>query len=212
MSHTNGEAGDAASTAPTGRDANLLIGCPTNTKLKPGLTSLIRAVVELWPVFVADGWRPHKPLAIGIDKQLVDTGVLKGWEAALVLRHYVRRRMYVAAVAAGGYRYNLDGTIAGEVSAEHIAAAKGSLAGMDARAARAVEAAKAARQAERAKLKAERDAEQAKAGREFIAAKRAAREVLDKPMRPAPGHISKGRCAASAAGYSAVRGAPARPG
>jgi hypothetical protein len=104
--------------------------------------------------------------------------VLKPWEVALLLRAYCRRRCYLVAVAAGGFRFNLDGTIASEVAVEHVAGAKAALGHIDAGAARAAEVAKAERQAERAKRKAEHEAEQAKAAREFVAARRAAREAV----------------------------------
>jgi sRNA-binding protein len=109
----------------------------TNTKPKPNIATLLRTVAELFPVFTAEPWQPHRPLAIGIDKALIATGILKPFEAVQVLRAYTRRRMYVAAVAAGGLRFNLDGAPCGEISAEHQVCAKASLAAMDAKAARA---------------------------------------------------------------------------
>lgn len=145
--------------------------------MKPSDT-LIKILSELFPgVFTADSWRAHKPLARGIDSQLIEVGVLTAEEAEAMLRAYCRRRMYLQAVASGGFRFNLDGTVAGEVSAENIAAAKGSLAAMDAKQARSVEAAKAVREAGRAP----READQAAAGREFIAARRAARKAAEPP-------------------------------
>jgi sRNA-binding protein len=121
-----------------------------STTPKPYLATLIATVAELWPaVFTADGWREHKALALGIDEQLIQSGALKPYEAAALLRSYTRRRMYQAALAAGGYRHNLDGSISGEIAAEHVVAAKASLAAMDERAAKSAATAKAARQATR---------------------------------------------------------------
>jgi sRNA-binding protein len=108
-----------------------------NTKSKPDLATLLRTVAELLPVFAMERWEPHKPLAIGIDKALFATGILKPWEVRLVLRAYTRRRMYQAALVAGGPRYDLDGTPCGKISAEDQACAAASLAAMDAKAAAA---------------------------------------------------------------------------
>jgi sRNA-binding protein len=112
----------------------------TNTKSQHDVATLLRTVAELFPVFAAERWQVHKPLAIGIDKALIATGILKPLEVRLVLRAYCQRRMYVAAVAAAGARYDIAGNVAGEVSEEHQACAKASLARMDAkRAAQAAE-------------------------------------------------------------------------
>jgi sRNA-binding protein len=70
--------------------------------------------------------------------------------------------MYQVALAAGGYRHNLDGTVAGEVSAEHMTCAASALAHMDAKAAEAAAKVRAeqraAREAEKARVRAEREA------------------------------------------------------
>jgi hypothetical protein len=100
MSHTNGEAGDAVSSAPAGQDAVSPKGRkPTDNPNKPDLTSLIRTVAELWPIFTSDAWRPHRPLALGIDKQMIDTGIVKPWEAA---RRASRGRSAVTFEIASG--------------------------------------------------------------------------------------------------------------
>jgi ProQ/FINO family len=179
------EAGAAASTALTGQSGDFPKGdASTNSKPWADAAILLRTVAELWPIFTADSWRSHRALAIGIDAQLVASGVVKGWEANALLRLYTRRRCYVAAVAAGGYRYNLDGSVAGEIAVEHIACAKGSLTGMDERAAKSTAVAKAARVAEREK----REAEQAAAGHAFVAARRAERKAAETSKGPAPYH------------------------
>jgi hypothetical protein len=65
-------------------------------------------------VFDADHPRP---LAIGVREPLAKllshrrAGVLLGW--------WCRRPEYIAAVAAGGARFNLDGSPAGEISEQH---------------------------------------------------------------------------------------------
>jgi sRNA-binding protein len=134
------------------------------------LVGTLATLAELFPaILVVDHWRPHKPLAIGVDAQLVATGLVKGHEVAAVLRMYCRRRTYQLALSNGGPRFNLDGSVAGEVSAENIASAKAALLDMDQRAIRSAETAKAARQAERAA----RDAEKAKEAAEWFAERQA---------------------------------------
>jgi len=65
------------------------------------------------------------PLAIHIHKPL---GKVLGKKRALrLLEWWVAWPRYVAAVAAGGPRYNLDGSIAGEISEQHRGAALASL-------------------------------------------------------------------------------------
>jgi sRNA-binding protein len=44
---------------------------------------VIRTLAELFPAaFAAEKWEPHKPLKIGIDKDLVELGVLEAKEVA----------------------------------------------------------------------------------------------------------------------------------
>jgi sRNA-binding protein len=106
-----------------------------DTKSKPNLATILRTVAELFPVFAAERWQGHKPLAIGIDQALIATGILKPFEVGQVLRAYCRRRMYLVALAAGGPRYDLDGNVAGEVTAEQAHNAKLLVEHMDAKAA-----------------------------------------------------------------------------
>jgi sRNA-binding protein len=120
--------------------------------MKPSVSQVenLAMLAELFPgIFIADSWRSHKALAWGIDRQLVDAGVLTAEEAETLLRAYVRRRCYLLAVAAGGFRHNLDGSVAGEIAAEHVAAAKAALAFRDAHTAKVAEAARLARESER---------------------------------------------------------------
>jgi sRNA-binding protein len=169
MSCTNDEAGApefAGSAGPKAEASEGLI----NTRPGPGLTTLLRTVAELLPVFTPDPWEAHKPLAIGIEKALIATGILKPWEVRLALRAYCRRRMYVAAVAAAGARYDITGNVAGEVSEQHQACAKASLAHMDAKRAEAA-----------AKVRAEQ-----KAAWLAEKAKRAATAAAGKPKGPRP--------------------------
>jgi ProP effector len=102
---------------------------------------LIAVLADLFPAaFTAERWQPHRPLKIGIHQDLVDRGVLLPNECR-VLRWYVLRRMYQVALAAGGPRYDLDGTPAGEVTpgeADHAKAAVATIEAKRARKARAM--------------------------------------------------------------------------
>ena len=81
-------------------------------------------LVENYPdVFNPDS---PKPLKLGIRKKLFKTRPEWVTKKALdrTLCNWTKRRAYLQALAAGGHRYNLDGTPAGEISAEHQANAK----------------------------------------------------------------------------------------
>ncbi len=105
-----------------------LEGVPANSTSRPDPATTISALAELFTVFVADWRQPHRPLKVGIDQDLVDRGVLQPHECRAVFRVYVGRRQYQKALAAGGPRYDLDGNVAGEVTAEHVDVAKARLA------------------------------------------------------------------------------------
>jgi sRNA-binding protein len=93
--------------------------------------SILETLAELFPnTFAAERWQPHKPLKHGIHFDLIAQGVLT-LEETRVLRFYVRRRMYQAALAAGGDRFDLDGTPRGQVEPEQAAAAARWLAAID---------------------------------------------------------------------------------
>jgi sRNA-binding protein len=87
----------------------------------------------LFPLaFTADRWRPHRPLKTGVHLDLIATDILSQHEAWAALRSYAGRRMYLAAVAAGGARIGLDGEIAGEVTPAESAWAQKQLDQLDA--------------------------------------------------------------------------------
>lgn len=85
------------------------------------------------PAAISDAWKAHKPVAVGIDKVLIERGVLLQSESRAVMRSYTRRRMYQIALAAGGARYGLDGEPCGSVDAEHRAGAARVIETMDTR-------------------------------------------------------------------------------
>jgi sRNA-binding protein len=145
MTSANGGAGVLAGTS--GRTENGLER-PLNNPGKPAAAAL-RVLAELFPqCFVMERWQPHRPLKIGIGNDLVAAGVLLPSECK-VLRWYVSRRQYQAALANGGARYDLAGNVVGEVSAEQIKGAAAALAVMDAKAAALAIAARRAKAATR---------------------------------------------------------------
>jgi ProP effector len=94
-------------------------------------STIIETLADLFPaVFVAERWRNHKPLARGIHLDLVARGVLTT-EETKVLRYYVRRRMYLAALSAGGDRFDLDGQPSGVVTDEEAATAAKAVEAID---------------------------------------------------------------------------------
>jgi ProP effector len=82
--------------------------------------------------FVADSSKPHRPLKLGIDRDLVALGVLDETSAAMTLRHYCNRLMYRRSLVAGAVRVDLDGRAAGEVAPAHAEHAQRVVARMEA--------------------------------------------------------------------------------
>jgi sRNA-binding protein len=135
----------------------------------PRPESLIATLAGLFPVFIIERWQPPRPLKVGIDPDLIATGVLMPWEVQSALRSYVTRRTYFVATVAGAPGFDLDGNPADEVTPQAAGWARAMLACMDARA--------AAHPAREAKKAAE--------GRAWIEARRAAR-VAAKECKAAP--------------------------
>ena len=86
-----------------------------NTNRLEHLLELLKAVAP--EVFCI----PPVPLAVGIRRQVLDlAGDEVSWnDIAAVLRRWTSRYDYIATIAAGGQRFNLDGSPAGEVTPEH---------------------------------------------------------------------------------------------
>jgi len=104
---------------------------------KPVPRKLIAMLVTRFPaLFVADRRQLHKPLKIGIDADLIAAGILTRREARSALRCYTNRRMYYVATVAGGRRFDLDGSPAGEVTPRAVEWARQQIARMDAAAER----------------------------------------------------------------------------
>jgi sRNA-binding protein len=99
-------------------------------------SELLDIVALRYPVLVA---RPAKPLAVGTGDRLKACGHELGLtedQADLVMVRVTRTSSYLAALARGGHRYDLDGGIAGEVSAQDRKAAAAILAARRAKRAR----------------------------------------------------------------------------
>jgi len=77
----------------------------------------IAALADLFPAgFLYERWQPHRPLKIGIDQDLIATGVLTKQEVRAVLWVYTRHYQYFVAIARGGPRFDLNGQPCGEVT------------------------------------------------------------------------------------------------
>jgi sRNA-binding protein len=77
--------------------------------------TIIALAARFPSTFVADPVRSHRPLKIGIGNDLVAAG-FPAREANAALKTYTDRLAYQRVVAAGGYRVDLDGNVAGEVT------------------------------------------------------------------------------------------------
>jgi sRNA-binding protein len=109
----------------------------TDLPVPPRPSTFISALADLFPkTFIAERWDPHRPLKIGIDADLIATGILTPREVGSALHHYVTRRMYLVATAAGGPRFDLNGKEAGEVTSQQADWARARLAHIDSRPAR----------------------------------------------------------------------------
>jgi sRNA-binding protein len=76
----------------------------------------IAALAARFPsTFVADPVQSHRPLKIGIGNDLVAAG-FPAREANAALNAYTGGPAYQRVVATGGYRVDLDGNVAGEVT------------------------------------------------------------------------------------------------
>jgi sRNA-binding protein len=90
--------------------------------------------------FIAEKWKPHRPLKVGIHKDLIERGLLLPDECRIVLRRYCSRLMYQRAVAVGGPRFDLDGHAVGEVTPDEVGHAKAAVAIIEAKRARKAKA------------------------------------------------------------------------
>ena len=94
----------------------------------------ITALAAVFPAaFSAEPWQAHRPLKVGIGKDLVARGVFGAREVNAALKRYVDRLTYQKCLAAGGARVDLDGNVAGEVSSEQRCRAERMVSRIEAR-------------------------------------------------------------------------------
>jgi sRNA-binding protein len=159
----------------------------------------LEVLAELFPLaFTAQPYEQHRPLALGIDKQLVALGVLSEFEARAALRSYVSRVMYNRSCTIGAPRYDLAGNPVGVVTEVEAACSLARLREIQRRRDRQTAASRAARRAEQeaaawadaiAKARAQRlakEATQATRKAEREAAKLAAESKFANAEAPAP--------------------------
>ena len=79
---------------------------------------------EQFPVF-----RDNQPLAISTRKQMALRGLLESPAALQALVQHVRSDEYLGALASGGHRFNLDGSIDRTINSAHVQSAARILAG-----------------------------------------------------------------------------------
>jgi len=118
--------------------------------------NLLNTLAARYPVLVA---RPAKPMAIGTGDRLKAAGAEIGLteeQADLVMVRITRASSYLAALARGGPRYDLDGSVAGEVSSSERKVATAILAARRVR--RAKRALNNAAMAHRAEVSAQQNA------------------------------------------------------
>jgi sRNA-binding protein len=124
-------------------------------------TLTITVLAELFPAaFVVERWVPHKPLKVGIDRDLVALGILTEAEVSQALR----RLQYQRSLAAGGFRFDLDGNAAGEVAPSDITGATAMVARIEARVIAKAEEAKAKIEAKHLERQAKHAGKSAPAG------------------------------------------------
>jgi sRNA-binding protein len=94
------------------------VGALASRALADGLIEAIK-LAELYPrCFVAEQWKPHRPIACGIGNQLIDAGIISRTEAR-ALHFYTLRLEYLKAT--------VNGEPDGEVTEEHAKTAKAAL-------------------------------------------------------------------------------------
>jgi sRNA-binding protein len=129
LSYTGPLLGVIATTFTTGHDMGTK---PTKAERKRQAVAALARLAELFPAcFAVDTSGLHRPLKIGIHRDLIERGVQPC--EAQALRLYTRRAAYQAALIAGGPRYDLYGNPHGKVTAEEIAVAKAALADIETR-------------------------------------------------------------------------------
>ncbi len=98
-----------------------------NLRKNPFVNPVLQQLQERWPeLFPATDDEVKRAWAIGIKKQVATSLPCSNSRAgnALTLWRNQHTKAYLAVLAKGGYRYGLDGSPSGEISAEHQQNAK----------------------------------------------------------------------------------------
>jgi sRNA-binding protein len=91
--------------------------------------NVIRELARRYPaVFVADQWRPHRPLMLGTHQALLEACPDLAGAIWLALNRYTSRLLYQQALVESAWRVDLAGKPVGTVSAAHAAKAAAKVA------------------------------------------------------------------------------------
>ena len=95
------------------------------------INTALALLAEEYPnCFVLEQYLPHRPLKIGIDRDLAECcPALNARERGVVMRFYVSRVMYLQSLVEGAGRVDLDGNVCGEVTASDAEHARSRVAG-----------------------------------------------------------------------------------
>ena len=98
--------------------------------MKQDPTTVLARLTEAFPqTFVLEKHRPHRPLKVGISADIrTRLPELSRYKLNMALAAYTRRVMYLESMVAGAARIDLDGNVAGEVTAKDEAHAAARLA------------------------------------------------------------------------------------
>jgi sRNA-binding protein len=141
MASTRNPAADGSAGGASESDLEKSVG----PEYRKSLDQAITALAELYPgTFTAERWKPHRPLKIGIDQNIIAAGLLTAEEAERVLRRYTGRLQYQRSVVVGAARIDLSGNSVDLVTPEQAAHAAKRIRRIESRAAAQAQAATAA--------------------------------------------------------------------
>ncbi len=95
----------------------------SSRSVDPAMDELLARLGADFPL----AFRPDRVLALGVRSELLSRGYGPPALLGAVLRRWVRRHSYLKAVARGGYRTALDGSVAGVIPPEQREQAKADL-------------------------------------------------------------------------------------
>jgi len=95
----------------------------SSRSVDPAMDELLARLGADFPL----AFRPDRVLALGVRSELLSRGYGPPALLGAVLRRWVRRHSYLKAVARGGYRTALDGSVAGVITPEQREQAKADL-------------------------------------------------------------------------------------